>query len=79
MVLAMLHASNNDFAKFWNVVGNQIVGGVPIAGRGLSKALFNSPSNRRFWMVGQDDEGRKRVYAASPGTLVAESFVIEKV
>ncbi|KAI9011552.1 PLC-like phosphodiesterase [Gaertneriomyces semiglobifer] len=79
MVLAMLHASNNDFAKFFNTFGENFVRAIPVAGRGLANAIAKSPDQRKFWMIGQDDTGAPRVYAASPGTMLAESFVIEKV
>lgn len=79
MVLAMLHASNNNFAKFFNAFGENFVRAIPIAGRGLANAIAKSPDQRKFWMIGQDGAGKPRIFAASPGTLLADSFVIEKV
>ena len=78
LVRAMLNATDNNFLKAFDAFAEGTVRLLPFAGDGLADALRKDPSHQIFWTIGQDPDREEipRLFAASPGTLLADEFVI---
>jgi hypothetical protein len=81
LVRAMLNATDNNFLKAFDAFAEGTVRLLPFAGDGLADALRKDPSHQIFWTIGKDPDRAEvpRLFAASPGTLLTNEFVIELV
>jgi hypothetical protein len=81
LVRAMLNATDNNFLKAFNAFAEGTVRLLPFTGDGLADALRKDPSHQIFWTIGKDPDRAEvpRLFAASPGALLTNEFVIELV
>lgn len=81
LVRAMLNATDNNFLKAFDAFAEGTVRLLPFAGDGLADTLRKDHSHQIFWTIGKDPDREEvpRLFAASPGTLLADEFVIKLV
>jgi hypothetical protein len=87
LIRSLLNATDSSFIKAMDALEENAVRNMPLGPfqpfGGVADANWKSPNQQRFWFVGTDPNPAKagvpRVFGSSPGTLLADEFVIEKV